>query len=53
MSKVLIIIGLILTLVVTVPLILFLVLFMAANIYRDYRERPDAPPPSKDEWRIM
>lgn len=53
MSKVLIIIGVILTLIVTVPLLLFLVLFMAANIYRDYRERPDAPLPSKDEWRIM
>ncbi|WP_407386303.1 hypothetical protein [Ruminococcus sp.] len=53
MSKILIVIGLILTLVVTLPMILFLILFMAANIYRDYRERPDAPPPSKDEWRLM
>ena len=53
MSKVLIIIGLILTLLVTLPMILFLILFMAANIYRDYRERPDAPPPSKDDWMVM
>ena len=45
MSKILIVIGLILTMVVTLPILLFLFLFMAANIYRDYRERPDAPPP--------
>ncbi len=53
MARIMIIVGLILTLVVTLPLLLFLFLFMAANIYRDYRERPDAPPPSKDEWRVM
>lgn len=39
MSKILIVIGLILTMVVTLPILLFLFLFMAANIYRDYRER--------------
>ena len=53
MARMMIIIGLILTLVVTVPILLFLILFMAALIDRDRRERPDAPPPSKDEWRLM
>ena len=47
------IIGLILTLVVTLPAIGILILYEAALIYRDRRERPDAPPPSKDEWRVM
>ena len=53
MAKMMIIIGLILTLIVTVPILLFLILFMAALIDRDRRERPDAPPPSKDDWRVM
>ena len=53
MARMMIIIGLILTLVVTVPILLFLILFMAALIDRDRRERPDAPPPSKDDWRVM
>ena len=51
--KSLIIIGLILTLLVTVPVIGILVLIEAAFIYRDRRERPDAKPLSKDEWKIM
>lgn len=51
--KTLIVIGLILTGVFTLPALLFLLLYGALLIYRDYRERPDAPPPSKDEWRIM
>lgn len=51
--KTLIIIGLILTLLVTVPVIGILVLIEAAFIYRDRRERPDAKPLSKDEWKIM
>lgn len=50
MSKILIIIGLILTLVVTLP-ILFIII--AVEWYRWRREDPDAPPPSKDEWRLM
>lgn len=53
MARMMIIIGLILTLVVTIPILLFLILFMAALIDRDRRERPDAPPPSKDDWRVM
>ena len=53
MSKILIVIGLILTLVVTLPAIGILILYEAALIYRDRRERPDAPPLSKDEWRLM
>lgn len=51
--KVLTVIGLILTLVVTVPVLGILVLYEAAFIYRDRRERPDAKPLSKDEWKIM
>ena len=51
--KVLTVIGLILTLVVTVPILGILVLYEAALIYRDRRERPDAKPLSKDEWKIM
>ena len=51
--KTLIIIGLILTLLVTVPVIGIMVLIEAAFIYRDRRERPDAKPLSKDEWKIM
>ena len=47
------IIGLILTLVVTLPAIGILILYEAALIYRDRRERPDAQPPSKDDWRLM
>ena len=47
------IIGLILTLLVTVPVLGILVLYEAAMIYRDRRERPDADPPTKDEWKIM
>ena len=53
MSKILIVIGLILTLVVTLPILILLILTEAALIYRDWRERPDADPPSKDEWRLM
>ena len=52
-SKLLIIIGLVLTLLVTVPLLGILVMIEAAFIYRDKRERPDAKPLSKDEWKIM
>ena len=51
--KVLTIIGLILTLVVTVPVLGILVLYEAVLIHRDRRERPDAKPLSKDEWKIM
>ena len=51
--KTLIIIGLILTLLVTVPVFGILVLIEATFIYRDRRERPDADPPTKDEWKIM
>lgn len=51
--KILCIIGIILTAFITMPIILFLIICEAANIYRAYRERPDAPPPSKDEWRLM
>ena len=51
--KTLIIIGLILTLLVTVPVLGILVLIEAVLIYRDRRERPDAKPLSKDEWKIM
>lgn len=53
MSKILIVIGLILTLVVTLPILILLILTEAALIYRDRRENPDADPPSKDEWRLM
>ena len=52
-SKILIIAGLIMTLVVTLPLMLLLILFMIACVDRDRRERPDADPPAKDEWRLM
>ena len=52
-SKLLIIIGLVLTLLVTVPLLGILVLIEATCIYRDKRERPDAKPLSKDEWKVM
>ena len=47
------IIGLILTLVVTLPVLGILVLCEALLIYRDRRDRPDAKPLSKDEWKIM
>ena len=47
------IIGLILTLVVTLPVLGILILCEAVIIYRDRRERPDAKPLSKDEWKIM
>ena len=47
------IIGLILMLLVTVPVLGILVLIEATYIYRDKRERPDAKPLTKDEWRIM
>ena len=53
MSKILIVVGLILTLVVTLPILILLIMAEAALIYRDRRERPDADPPSKDEWRLM
>lgn len=51
--KTMIVIGLILTGVFTLPALLFLFLYGAALIYRDLRERPDAKPLSKDEWKIM
>ena len=51
--KTLTIIGLILTLLVTVPLLGILILCEAILIYRDRSERPDADPPTKDEWKIM
>lgn len=53
MSKILIVIGLIMTLVVTLPILILLILTEAAIIYRDRMESPSADPPSKDEWRIM
>ena len=53
MAEYIIIIGLILTLVVTMPILILLILIEAALLYRDRRERPDADPPSKDEWRLM
>lgn len=53
MAEYIIIIGLILTLVVTLPILILLILTEAALIYRDRRESPDADPPSKDEWRLM
>ena len=40
MSKILIVIGLILTLVVTLPIMILLILTEAALIYRDRMERP-------------
>ena len=51
--KTMIVIGLILTAIFTLPAMLFLFLYGAALIYRDLRERPDAKPLSKDEWKIM
>ena len=51
--KILTIIGLVLTGIITIPLILFLIICEAAIIYRDYKDRPDAPPPSKDDWKVM
>ena len=51
--KILIVSGLILTAIFTLPAMLFLFLYAAALIYRDLRERPDAKPLSKDEWKIM
>ncbi len=53
MSKILIVIGLILTLVFTLPILILLILTEAAQIYMERREHPDAKPISKDEWRIM
>lgn len=53
MSKILIVIGLILTLVVTLPILILLILTEAAIIYRDRMESPCADHPSKDAWRIM
>ena len=52
-SKILIVIGLIMTLVVTLPILILLILTEAAIIYRDRMKRPGADNPSKDEWRIM
>ena len=52
-SKILIVIGLILTMVFTLPILILLILTEAALIYRDRMESPGADPPSKDEWRIM
>ena len=51
MSKVLIIIGLLLTGFVTVPLILLMALIESSMIYKEWKRRPDAPPLSKDEWK--
>lgn len=53
MSKIMIVIGLILTGVITLPAIGFLIIWEAALIYRDIRERPDADPPSREEWKVM
>lgn len=52
-SKILIIIGLVLSLIFAIPLFVVLILYEAAMIYRDRRERPDAKPLSKDEWKLM
>ncbi len=48
--KIITVIGLILTLVFTLP---FLFIVIAVEWYRWKYERPDADPPSKDEWKIM
>lgn len=53
MSKILIVIGLILTTCVAFPMLIILAVCVAVLIYRDWRERPDADPPDKDEWRLM
>lgn len=52
-SKILSIIGLVLSLIFAIPLFVVLILYAAAMIYRDRRERPDAKPLSKDEWKLM
>lgn len=52
-SKILIIIGLVLVLVFTIPYLAFMVLWEMTLIYRDKQERPDAVPPTKDEWKVM
>lgn len=53
MSKILIVIGMILTLVVTLPILILLILTEALQIYMERREHHDDKPISKDEWRIM
>lgn len=52
-SKILTIVGLVLVLVFTIPYLAFMVLWEMALIYRDKQERPDAVPPTKDEWKVM
>lgn len=47
MAKLLILIGIILTVLITLPFL------MAVNIYRDRLDRPYADPPSKDEGNTM
>ena len=49
-EDILIIIGMILILIFTGPILFIMI---AVEIYRMRREDPDAPPPSKDEWRLM
>ena len=49
-EDILIIIGMILILIFTGPILFIMI---AVEIYRMRREDPDAPPPSKDEWRMM
>lgn len=44
------ILGIILTLVLTVPIILFDILLIAIGIERERRERPGYKP-TKDEWK--
>lgn len=53
MGKVMTIVGLVLVLVFTIPYLAFMVLWEMALIYRDKQERPDAVPPTKDEWKVM
>ena len=48
-----IIIGLILTLVVTIPILLFAIVLLQSSIYRDRQERPGSKPPSKDDWKVL
>ena len=53
MGRFMIIVGLILTLVITIPYFIFMAFWEMSMIYRDRQERPDAKPPTKDEWKVM
>lgn len=52
-ERVLTTIGIILTILITFPLLAFSFILSLVQAYEMKRDDPNRPPPSKDEWKQM